>query len=370
MQFIDLSKQQSLIKNKINSRIQTVLKHGHYIMGPEVFEFEKNLKVFTGVNEVISCANGTDALTLVLKAWNVSKGDAVYIPSFTYVASAEAACILGATPVFVDVNYSTFNMDYKSLEKSIENSKKLNLTPKAIIPVDLFGQPADYNNIIKIAKEYKIKTLIDSAQSFGASYNGKRVGSFGDACITSFFPAKPLGCYGDGGAVFTNDQELSDIIKSLRFHGKGTDKYDHVKVGMNSRLDTIQSAILLEKLKIFEDEIQKRNEVAKIYSKYLKPIVDIPTIIEGVKSVWAQYTIKHPQRDRLQKFLKKENIPTAIYYPKALSKQEAYNSYRVFHEKKMVSEKLSKCVLSLPMHPYLEKNDQESIISAIEKFHV
>ncbi len=368
MQFIDLLEQQNRIRENIDKRIKKVLDHGKYIMGPEVYEFEEVLKNYINVKDVITCANGTDALTLVLIAWGVKPGDAVFIPSFTYVASAEAVSLLGATPYFIDVNYNTFNIDYKSFEKSIINARKLRLNPKVVISVDLFGQPSEFDRIKKISEENKIKVLIDAAQSFGALYKGKKVGSYGDATTTSFFPAKPLGCYGDGGAIFSNDLELSDKLKSLRFHGKGSDKYDHIRIGVNSRLDTLQAAILLEKIKIFDKEIINRNKVANNYSNELTSSIEVPNLLEDVVSVWAQYTIKCRKRDKLKLFLAEKNIPSVVYYPKALTKQKAYEKLPKIN-KKMISEDLSDIVLSLPMHPYLEEGEQHFIIDTVNKFY-
>lgn len=265
VQFIDLAAQQARIRDKIDAAIGRVLDHGQYIMGPEVKQFEEDLKGFTGVRHALTCANGTDALTLVMMAWGVGPGDAVFVPSFTYVASAETPAQLGATPFFVDVLEDSFNIDPTSFAQAIDEAKGQGLRPAVVIPVDLFGQPADIDAITKIAHVANIKVLVDGAQSFGASSHGRRVGTMGDATTTSFFPAKPLGCYGDGGAVFTQDDELADLINSIRLHGKGTEKYDNVRIGMNSRLDTIQAAILIEKLKIFSEELELRNQVAAAY---------------------------------------------------------------------------------------------------------
>jgi dTDP-4-amino-4,6-dideoxygalactose transaminase len=300
-QFIDLAQQQESIRPSIDKAIQKVLDHGQYIMGPEVKELESQLQNFTGASNVLSCANGTDALTLVLMAWDIGPGNAVFVPSFTYVATAEAPAQLGATPFFVDVIEDTFNIDPESFKQAIIECKKIGLKPSAVIPVDLFGQPADIDSIELIARSEGIKILIDGAQSFGGSTKNRKVGTMGDATTTSFFPAKPLGCYGDGGAIFTNNEEYASRINSIRLHGRGNQKYDNVRIGINSRLDTIQAAILIEKLKIFPNELDSRAKVANLYSELLSDVCSVPVLTEGSKSAWAQYTLKFEDRSKIQK---------------------------------------------------------------------
>jgi dTDP-4-amino-4,6-dideoxygalactose transaminase len=355
-QFIDLAAQQKLIRPQIEAAIMKVLDHGHYIMGPEVHEFESNLKEFTQARHAITCANGTDALTLVLMAWGIGPGDAVFVPSFTYVATAEAPAQLGATPFFVDVHPDTFNINPESFKQAIMDCKDSGLRPAVVIPVDLFGQPADIDTITEIAKSEGVKVLVDGAQSFGATSRGRRVGTMGDATATSFFPAKPLGCYGDGGAIFTDNTEDAALITSLRLHGKGSEKYDNVRIGLNSRLDTIQAAILIEKLKIFPNELVLRNQVAKNYSLNLSSSVITPVVMQDSTSVWAQYTLVLDDREAFQEKMRQSNIPFAVYYPKAISQQYGYKDFPRVSTGLEVSESLSSKVLSLPMHPYI--NDQ------------
>jgi dTDP-4-amino-4,6-dideoxygalactose transaminase len=372
MHLIDLAAQQKLIRSKIEVRIEEVLNHGKYIMGPEVTELESQLSNFSGAKHAVTCSNGTDALLLPLMAKNIGPGDAIFIPSFTYVATAEVVSILGATPIFVDVQESSFNMDTKSLEKAIDYSKSLNLSPKAVIPVDLFGQPADYDSIKEVATKYNLWILADSAQGFGSTYKGKKSGNLGLFTATSFFPAKPLGCYGDGGAIFTENDELANTLCSLRVHGKGKDKYDNVRIGLNARLDTIQAAILIEKLSIFKDEIEARNNIAIKYSQELSNFFEVPKIENFATSVWAQYTLKAKpeRRDEIITTLKKHGIPSVVYYPTPLHLQTAYKKYELMPEGLPVSEKISKQVFSIPMHPYLTESDQDFIISTlINKCH-
>lgn len=359
--FIDLAAQQKLIRPQLDDAIKKVLDHGNYIMGPEVKEFEGQLRDFTGAKHALTCANGTDALTVVLMAWGIGRGDAVFVPSFTYVATAEAPAQLGATPFFVDVCEENFNIDPKSFKQAIIDCHSQGLNPAAVIPVDLFGQPANTDLITSIAHSEGIKVLVDGAQSFGAIDTGRRVGTLGDATTTSFFPAKPLGCYGDGGAIFTDDGDLASAINSIRLHGKGTEKYDNVIIGVNSRLDTIQAAILIEKLKIFPKELALRNQVAMEYSQRLEHNFKVPNIPDELVSAWAQYTLIVPNRETLQKKLNAENIPTAIYYPKALSQQSGYCHFPRVSSGLSISEKLSGQVLSLPMHPYLSSSQVNSI---------
>jgi len=363
--FIDLATQQSKIRSKIDNAIAGVLNHGQYIMGPEVKQFENELEAFTGAAHALTCANGTDALTLVLMAWGIGPGDAVFVPSFTYVASAETPAQLGATPFFVDVLEDSFNINPESLAQAIEEAIIHGLRPAVVIAVDLFGQPADVDAISAIAQPANVKVLIDGAQSFGASSHGRQVGTMGDATTTSFFPAKPLGCYGDGGAVFTQDDELAELINSIRLHGKGSEKYDNVRIGLNSRLDTIQAAILIEKLKIFPDELIAREKVATAYEAGLCNIYKTPQIAEGHTSAWAQYTLILENRDIVQAKLKEYGIPSVVYYPKALTQQNGYSFFPIVSTGVEVSEYLTEKVLSLPMHPYLAKKNINEIISKI-----
>ena len=363
--FIDLAEQQKLIRPKLEAAILKVLDHGKYIMGPEVNIFEEDLKEFTGAKHALSCANGTDALTLVLMAWEVGPGDAVFVPSFTYVATAEAPSQLGATPFFVDVLEDTFNIDPDSFKQAVSEALDAGLNPSVVIPVDLFGQPADIDSITSIAKSHDMKVLVDGAQSFGGISHGRRVGTMGDATTTSFFPAKPLGCYGDGGAVFTNDDKLADVIHSIRLHGKGSEKYDNVRIGVNSRLDTIQAAILIEKLRIFPKEIELRNKVASKYNELLSDKISTPLINEGLSSVWAQYTLILENRDRVISALKSANIPSVIYYPRALTQQTGYKGYPSVSSGTKVSDSLTERVMSLPMHPYLDQEEISRISNII-----
>ena len=374
--FIDLKAQQHNIRSKIDVAIQRVLDHGIYIMGPEVKELEERLAQFCGVKYAISCANGTDALGLVLMAKGIEKGDAIFVPSFTFAATAEVVAWVGATPVFIDSLEDTFNIDPQRLIKGIKRAKELGLVPRGIIPVDLFGQPADYDTIQDIADEHNLWVMADAAQSFGGTYKGRKVGSIGDVATTSFFPAKPLGCYGDGGAIFTNDEELATILKSLRVHGQGTDgfygKYDNIRIGMNGRLDTLQAAILIEKLNIFDEEIKARQLVAERYNKGLKNIVRTPVVLKDTLSAWAQYTIvlpEHVKRESLMRSLQEKGIPTVIYYVKPLHLQLAYKNYHATTAESLhVCEYLSEAVLSLPMHPYLDENNQSFIIDSLKEY--
>ena len=368
-QFIDLAAQQKLIRPQLDLAISRVLDHGQYIMGPEVKEFEGQLRKFTGASHALTCANGTDALTLVLMAWGIGTGDAVFVPSFTYVATAEAPAQLGATPFFVDVCEDTFNIDPQSFKQAIIDSRELGLKPAVVIAVDLFGQPADIDAITEIAHAESIKVLVDGAQSFGAMSKGRRVGTMGDATTTSFFPAKPLGCYGDGGAVFTGSDEDAEVINSLRLHGKGSQKYDNIRVGLNSRLDTIQAAILIEKLSVFDTELSLRSTVANTYSDLLSEVCKVPFLAPQNSSSWAQYTLTLDHRNNLQNKLKDSGIPSVVYYPIPLSKQLGYRQYPSVSSGVSRSEELSRKVLSLPMHPYLSEESQRFISEKI-KFHI
>ena len=354
MQFIDLAAQYKHLKSKIDKRIQNVLDHGKYIMGPEVQELEEKLAEYVGVKHAITCANGTDALTLAMMVLNIEKGDAVFCPTFTFFATAEVIAYEGATPVFVDSDEATFNICPVDLEKRIQATiAEGKLMPKAIIAVDLFGLPANYPEIQKIADKYSLKLVEDAAQGFGGSINGKQAGSFGDIATTSFFPAKPLGCYGDGGAIFTNNDEYAELVKSYRVHGKGSDKYDNVRIGMNSRLDTIQAAILLEKLTEFPTELINRNKAADNYEKTLAGKYKTPQIPEGYISSWAQYTLVSDNRDADMAKYKEKGIPTMIYYGTCMHQQTAFaylqNDIHIYP----VAEKLALSVFSLPMHPYI-----------------
>ena len=370
--FIDLKAQQDRIRPQIDAAIKQVLDHGQYIMGPEVFELEKQLAEFCGVKHAISCANGTDALAFGLMAKNVGVGDAVFIPSFTFAATAEVVAWVGATPVFIDSLDDTYNIDPKSLRQGIQTAKKAGLRPVGIIPVDLFGQPADYDAIQAIADEHQLWVMADAAQSFGATYKGRKVGNIGDMATTSFFPAKPLGCYGDGGAIFTNDDELASIIKSLRVHGQGTDKYDNVRIGMNGRLDTIQATILIEKLKIFPDELIARQQTANAYNEALKDVVQVPFVGEGATSVWAQYTVrlpKHIDRSKLVSDLKEVGIPTMVYYVKPLHLQTVYRSYPAATAEALpVCEALANEVLSLPISGYVSQSQINDITGEVTRW--
>ncbi len=344
-----------------------MLGHCQFILGPEVRAFEAELAAFCGAKHVVSCASGTDALVLVLRAKGIGPGDAVICPSFTFCATAEVAALVGATPVFVDVDAATFNIDAGGIAPAVAAAKKLGLTPKAVIPVDLFGLAADHAAIAAAAEAEDLFILDDAAQAFGATFNNRRLGSFGHATTTSFFPAKPLGCYGDGGAVMTDDAEMANILRSLRMHGQGSDRYDNVRIGLASRLDTIQAAVLIEKLKIFPDEIVARDRVARRYSEALGGVVITPTVPPGSLSVWAQYTIRISgnRRDKLAAALRAEGVPTAIYYPIPLHRQQAYKQYPVGDGGVAVSDRLAAEVISLPMHAYLDVPTQDRIIAAV-----
>jgi dTDP-4-amino-4,6-dideoxygalactose transaminase len=364
--FIDLQAQRAQIADKLEQRVLDVVRSGKYINGPEVLELEETLTSFSNTRHALGCSNGTDALLMPLMAWGIGPGDAVFVPAFTFVATAEVVALLGATPVFVDVATDTFNMELTSLQKAIDWVKQeTNLLPKVIIPVDLFGLPSDLDGIEKIAKTEDIKILVDSAQGFASCINNKASVSYGDVGATSFFPAKPLGCYGDGGAIFTNDDDMFERLRSIRVHGQGTHRYDNIRLGINGRLDTLQAAILLEKLVIYKDEIEKRQEIASLYTDALSNYVKTPVVPEGYTSVWAQYTLQLQNRDDLAAFLKGKGIPTMVYYPKPLNQQEAYRAYPTAPGGVPNSERLAKVVLSLPMHPYLTREDQSYIIDHI-----
>ena len=369
MEFIDLKAQYAQIENEVNANIQAVLKHGKYISGPEVSQLESELCDYTGAKYCVTCANGTDALHMALMSFGIKAGDAVFVPSFTFMSTAEVVNLTGATPVFVDIDINTFNMSSDSLEEAIQKTLKSDtLTPRAIIPVDLFGQCAGYTKILPIAQKYSLYVIEDAAQGFGGSIGDKMACTFGDISTTSFFPAKPLGCYGDGGAVFTDNKEIYDLLSSIHIHGKGSMKYDNVRVGLNSRLDTIQAAVLLPKLHIFEDELRLRNKWANMYSELLNGKVKTPAVPNGFTSSWAQYTImleNGAQRDKLQSSLKEHGIPSMIYYYKPLHLQTVYLDLGYQKGCLPNSEKASECVLSLPMHPYMNMGQVATITSLI-----
>lgn len=377
MEFIDLKTQYQKLEKEINENIQTVLNKGNYILGEQVKKLEEELASYVGVKYCATCANGTDALSLALMALDIKEGDAVFVPSFTFYASAEVVSLTKATPIFIDSDFRTFNIDTKKLEKAINTViTEGKLKPKAIIAVDLFGQPANYIEIGEIAKKYNLLVIEDGAQGFGGSIDGKMSCSFGDIATTSFFPAKPLGCYGDGGAIFTDNEELYNLILSYRVHGKGTFKYDNVRVGMNSRLDTLQAAVLLPKLKAFKEyELSDRNKWASVYTEKLKDYVKTPIVPNGFISSWAQYTLifeNEKERNFVQNYLKEKGIPSMVYYPKPLHKQIVYEDYNFNLEDLKECENLSNCVLSLPMHPYLDietiENISNVIIEALEVY--
>ena len=367
--FIDVAAQRRRLGRAIDDAVARVLAHCQFIQGPEVRALEAELAAFCGARHAIACSSGTDALLLVLMAWEIGPGDAVICPAFTFCATAEVVALLGATPVLADVLPETFNLDPASCERAVAAAKKAGLKPRAIIPVDLFGLPADHDAINALAAAHGLLVLDDAAQAFGATYNGRRLGALTTAAATSFFPAKPLGCYGDGGAVFTDDDEFAARIKSLRVHGEGTDKYDTVRIGITGRLDTIQAAILLEKLKIFPDEIAARGAAAARYSAALADVAIVPRAGNQSTSVWAQYTLRlEPgRRDPLGAALKTQGIPTAIYYAKPLHRQAAYRGFPIVDGGLPVSEQLAEEVISLPMHAYLEPAVQDRIIEAVRR---
>lgn len=363
--FIDLQAQRRRLGEPLNKAIQAAVEGGQWVLGPQVAELEKRLAEFAGVKHCISCANGTDALMIVLRAWNVGPGDAVFVPAFTFAASAEVVALVGAEPVFVDVLEDTYNMDPASLEAAIALVKKEGkLKPRAVMPVDLFGQPADYRKLEPIVRREKLQLLCDAAQGFGGLLDGRRSGGIGDAAATSFFPAKPLGCYGDGGAVFTNDTALDGLLRSIRMHGQGSDRYENVRIGVNSRLDTIQAAILIEKLKAFPEEIEMREKVARRYSEAFRASNKIrtPHVIEGAQSTWAQYTIQVSDREKFQAGMMARGVPTAVYYPVPLSQQKGYRQFPSVLTP--ASKRISRTVVSLPMHPDLDVITQDIIIEA------
>lgn len=372
IQMNDLSIQYRKLKAEINSSIDRVLEHGKYIMGPEVLDLERKLAEYVGVEYCVTCSSGTDALLLPLLAWKIGKGDAVFTTPFTFIATSEVISLLGATPVFVDINPETYTIDPELLDLAIKKTiVEGKLKPKAVIPVDLFGLPTDYDKIKAIALKYNIAVLEDAAQGFGGTYMGRKAGSFGNASSTSFFPSKPLGCYGDGGAVFTNDMELNHKLRSLRVHGKGTHKYDNIRVGINGRLDTIQAAILLAKLSVFDEELALKNDVADKYTKGLKGILQTPTVPENYTSSWAQYSVlakDFMERKLFMSALEEKGIHTAMYYQKPLHLQTVYQELGYKQGDLQVSEDVSNRIFSLPMYPYLSDGEIEKIVNILNGF--
>ena len=367
--FIDVAAQRQRLGRAIDDAVARVLDHCQFIMGPEVRTAEADLAAFCGARHAVTCASGTDALLLPLMARGIGPGDAVVCPAFTFHATAEVVALVGATPVFADVQDVNFNIDPRSVKEALATARRLGLKPKAVIPVDLFGQPADYDAIGEIAHAENLFTLGDAAQSFGALCRNRAVGTLAQATGTSFFPAKPLGVYGDGGAVFTDDAELAAVMRSIRAHGEGSERYDCVRIGLNGRFDTIQAAVLIEKLKIFRDEIAARDQIARRYSAALASVTTVPRLGEGMTSVWAQYTIRLPrgQRDAFVTALKGQGIPTAIHYPKPVHRQPAYRGFPVADGGLPVSERLAEEVVSLPMHAYLDAPTQDRIIEAVRR---
>ncbi|MDR0918531.1 MAG: DegT/DnrJ/EryC1/StrS family aminotransferase [Oscillospiraceae bacterium] len=372
--FRDLNKQYDVLKNEIDKAISEVLEVGYFILGKEVAEIEEQLSEYVGVKHCVTCASGTDALVLALKTLDVGQGDAVFVPDFTYIASASSASWIGVTPVFVDIERNTFNINPEKLEKTIQNTLSENkLTPKAIIAVDMFGRPADYIKIRAIADKYGLFLIEDGAQGFGGKIGNRKACSFGDISTTSFFPAKPLGCYGDGGALFTDNDEYYEKLILLRKNGSSpTDKYDNLIIGTNSRLDTIQAAILKVKLKAFADyEVENINKIADLYSVHLKDVVQIPIIQENFYSSWAQYSVLLPEnvnRQELQKKLKDEDIPTMIYFPKPLHSQKAFANLNYSDDEFAETIDVCKRILSLPIHPYMPESEVETIAEAVKRY--
>jgi dTDP-4-amino-4,6-dideoxygalactose transaminase len=369
IQFVDLKTQRDRVRSGVEAGWRRVLDHGVYIMGPEVEQLERELGAFCGAREVISCGSGTEAIWLPMLALGVGPGDAVFMPSWTFTATAEAVCLVGASPVFVDVEADTMNLDPASLRQAIDQVKRDGkLVPKCVIPVDLFGTPVSYEAINAIAKENGLKVVADAAQSFGATHGNRKVGVLADITGTSFFPAKPLGCWGDGGAIFTDDAETAEVLRSIRIHGRGAQgKYDNVRVGTNARLDTLQAVVLIEKLKIFEDELARRQAVAERYNRALAGTMAMPRVPAGSASSWAQFTIRTPHRDELQQGLKARGVPTQIYYPKPLHEQAPYRAYPVVQGGLPVTERLKNEVLSLPMHPYLTDEQCDYICASVRE---
>ena len=369
MQFIDLAAQRSRIAGRLEQAVSKVLHEGRYILGPEVAAFERRIAEFVGVKHAVACANGTDALLVPLLAAKIGRGDAVFVPSFTFAATAEVVALTGATPVFVEISHDTYNISPSHLQDAVEATlAEGTLTPRAVIPVDLFGTPADYPAIDAIAAKHDLMVLSDAAQSIGGATEAGRCGSFGLIAATSFYPAKPLGCYGDGGAMFTDDDALMEKLRSYAFHGKGESQYDNIHVGLNSRLDTIQAAILLEKMEIFEDELESRQKIADYYCEHLRDHVRVPQVPAGMRSAWAQFAIETSYRDGLKAHLADRDIPSVVYYVKPLHRQPAYAHCPVGPGQMTVTEQLPNTILCLPMHPYLSRDDQDRIIGEIRDF--
>ena len=369
MQFIDLKSQQKLIRDKIDQRIKKVLDHGQYIMGPEIDELEEKLSNYVNVKHCITCSSGTDALLIPLMALKIGPGDAVITTPFTYIATAEVIALVGATPIFCDIYDRTFNINPEELQKAYDLAILKNLKPKAIMPVDLFGLPARYRLIEKFAKENNMMIIEDAAQGFGGAINGKIAGSFGDVSATSFFPAKPLGCYGDGGAVFTDNDELAEKMKSIRVHGGGKDKYQNDRIGINGRLDSIQAAVLLEKIEVFDKELDSRNKVAKYYTQNINKMFTPPLIPEKYYSSWAQYSIilsDNINRERFMQKLYQNGIPSMVYYKIPVHLQKGYLEYGGQNGDFSVSESISNKILSLPMHPYLTERHIDKVLNSLE----
>lgn len=381
--FVDLKAQFDVLENEIHAGIDRVLHHGRFVLGPEVVELEQRLAQYVGVRHAVACSSGTDALLLALMAKNVGPGDAVFTTPFTFVATAEAIALLGAVPVFVDIDPVTFNLDPAQLESAVEavikGDKGLYPIPqqawngrlqvKGIIAVDLFGLPADYDRINAIASRYDLFVIEDSAQSFGAEYRGRKSGSLAEIAATSFFPAKPLGCYGDGGAVFTDEDELADVLMSLKMHGQGADRYSHIRIGMNARLDTLQAAILLAKLKVFDNELERRRQIAQQYNDSFRELggdLRIPRISPHCKSAWAQYSLLFSKRDAVRDELKRSQVPSAIYYPTPLHMQRAFENLGYRQGDLPAAEQCSTEIFSIPMHPYLEQDHIMMIVSAVK----
>jgi UDP-2-acetamido-2-deoxy-ribo-hexuluronate aminotransferase len=371
MAFIDLKAQQEKIYARVLEKIKGVLDHGQYILGPEVRELEERLAAYVGVRRAVTCSSGTDALLMILMAKGVGRGDAIFTPPFTFIATAEMVQLLGATPVFVDIDPLTYNLNPEALEKALvnfdRNPQTAGLKPRGIIAVDLFGQPADYAPLNHLARSWGLFVVEDAAQSFGATYHGRRAGGLAETAATSFFPAKPLGCYGDGGAVFTDDADFAAVLQSIRNHGQGSHRYDHVRLGINGRLDSLQAAVLLAKLEIFDQEVAARQEAARRYHEGLRDAVGVPYVAPGCSSVWAQYSVESASRAHILARLSEGGVPTAIYYPKPLHLQETFRGLGYGPGDFPVSEAVATRIFSLPMHPYLEKTDQERIIDLIRE---
>lgn len=369
MEFRDLKKQYQMHRQEIDNAIKTVVNEAHFISGPQVTQLEEKLAAYVGVKHCIACANGTDALQLALMAWGIGSGDAVFVPDFTFFSSGEVVPLVGASPVFVDIDADTYNISPESLERAIEYViQHTDLNPRVIVAVDLFGQPADYEKIHKIADKYDLLVLEDAAQGFGGRVGERRACSFGDISITSFFPAKPLGCYGDGGAVFTDSDEWADLLRSLHVHGKGGDKYDNIRIGLNSRLDTLQAAVLLAKLDFLEEELVRCDQIAAEYTRQLAGVVKVPVIREGMRSAWAQYTIcleSTKEREYLMASLKEAGIPTAVYYKKPMHLQQAFAGHLIEAVPCVQTEDICGRCVSLPMHPYLEEEQIEAVCKQV-----